>query len=73
MFGGMCKNLYRYAFSFMTSYAWKMTLLLVREIRNWVRENSVKNVITDRSKAEVLLWFIFILVIFINVDYSMTL
>ena len=55
----------------MTSYAWKMWLL-VREIRNFVREKSVKNVITDRSKAVVLLWFIFIRVVFINVDYSMT-
>ena len=30
------------AFSFMTSYALKMPLLLVREIRNLVREKSVK-------------------------------
>ena len=57
----------------MTSYALKMPLLLVREIRNFVREKVSKNVITDRSKAVVLLWFIFIRVIFINVDYSMTL
>ena len=57
----------------MTSYAWKMQLLLVREIRNFVREKSVKNVITDPSKAVVLLWFIFIRVVFINVDYSVTL
>ena len=29
--------------TFMTSYAWKMPLLLLREIRNLVREKSVKS------------------------------
>ena len=32
-----------------------------------------KNVITDRSNVVVLLWSIFIRVVFINVDCSMTL
>ena len=31
------------AFSLMASYSWKMPLLLVREIRNLVREKSVKS------------------------------
>ena len=56
----------------MTSYAWKMPLLLVREIRNSVREKSVKmSLPTFQGGSSVMIHFI--RVIFINVDYSMTL